>query len=134
MSRIRRSFFPENPSTPGYDNGLLAIYTAMIYCCDNMDTGFHFPRVSTFPDAARGNGGSSKSGVQMRFYSVLDVRLGRSTVSTSGIGKGRDPGGMKASVHVVITVWHIRGGGVKAVVYRDVFEHPPSCAAGLNLS
>ena len=26
-----------------------------------MDTGFHFPRVSTFSDATRGNGGSSKS-------------------------------------------------------------------------
>ena len=110
----------------------------MLHCYDDVDTGFHFPRVSTFPDAAHGNGESSKSGVQNEIKSHLDARLGRSTVSTSGIGEGRDPGGMKASVHVVITVWHIRGGGVKAVVYRDVFETPSrlpsSCAAGLNLS
>ena len=39
----------------------------------------------------------------------LDARLGRSTVSTCGIGKGRDPGEMKASVHVVTTVCHVRG-------------------------
>ena len=36
----------------------------------------------------------------------LDARLGRSTVSTCGIGEGRDPGEMKASVHVVTTVYH----------------------------
>ena len=36
----------------------------------------------------------------------LDARLGRSTVSTCGIGEGRDPGEMKASVHVVTTVCH----------------------------
>ena len=41
----------------------------------------------------------------------LDARLGRSTVSTCGIGEGRDPGEMKASVHVVTTVYHVRGVG-----------------------
>ena len=41
----------------------------------------------------------------------LDARLGRSTVSTCGIGEGRDPGKMKASVHVVTTVYHVRGWG-----------------------
>ena len=50
-----------------------------------------------------------KSGVQNGIKSHLDARLGRSTVSSSGIGEGRDPGGMKASVHVVTTVYH---GGV----------------------
>ena len=69
-------------------------------------------------------------------------RFGRPTLtitaSSSGIGEGRDPGGMKARIHVVTTVWHFRGGGVKVVVYRGVFETPSrlpsSCADGLNLS
>ena len=36
----------------------------------------------------------------------VDARHGQSTVSTCGIGEGRDPGEMKASVHVVTTVCH----------------------------
>ena len=45
----------------------------------------------------------------------LDARLGRSTVSTCGIGGGRDPGEMKASVHIFTTVYH---GSVHAQVIR----------------
>ena len=47
----------------------------MTYCCDDIDTGFHFLRVSTFSDAACGNGGSSKSGVQMKEYPIWTPNL-----------------------------------------------------------
>ena len=60
----------------------------------------------------------------------LDARLGRSTVSTCGIGEGRDPGEMKASVHVVTTVCHVRGVGRSrrpciAVCLRNLLNSRP---------
>ena len=60
----------------------------------------------------------------------LDARLGRSTVSTCGIGEGRDPGEMKASVHVVTTVYHVRGVGRSrrpciAVCLRNLLSSRP---------
>ena len=116
----------------------------MIYCCKDMDTGFHFPRVSTLSDAACGNGGSSKSGVQIGYSFTkssldLDARFGRSTVSTCGIGEGRDPGEMKASVHVVTTVCHVRGVGRSrrpciAVCLRNPLNSRPRLDPALNSS
>ena len=42
----------------------------MIYCCNDMDTSFRFPRVSTLRDAARGNDGSSKSVRPNEYFSI----------------------------------------------------------------
>jgi hypothetical protein len=82
----------------------------MIHSCEGMYTGFHLPQfqpstmcyVETVYHLVRVSG---------RTIFDLDARLGRSTVSTCGIGEGRDPGEMKASVHVVTTVCHVRGVG-----------------------
>ena len=82
----------------------------MIHSCEGMYTGFHLPQfqpstmcyVETVYHLVRVSG---------RTIFDLDARLGRSTVSTCGIGEGRDPGEMKASVHVVTTVYHVRGVG-----------------------
>ena len=71
----------------------------MIHCCDDMDSGFHFPGSRPFPMP-------HVETVDRPSLFHLDARLGRSTVSTCGIGEGRDPGEMKASVHVVTTVCH----------------------------
>ena len=75
-----------------------------------MYTGFHLPPVSAVYDVLRRNCVSFSEGPDRTIFD-LDARLGRSTVSTCGIGEGRDPGEMKASVHVVTTVCHGRGVG-----------------------
>ena len=77
----------------------------MIHCCEGMYTGFHLPPVSAAYDVLRRNCVSFSEGPDRTIFD-LDARLGRSTVSTCGIGKGRDPEEMKATVHVVTTVYH----------------------------
>ena len=68
----------------------------------------------------------------------LDARLGRSTVPTCGIGEGRDPGEMKASVHVVTTVCHVRGVGRSrrpciAVCLRNLLSSRPRPQPALKI-
>ena len=78
----------------------------MIHSCEGMYTGFHLPQfqpstmcyVETVYHLVRVSG---------RTIFDLDARLGRSTVSTCGIGKGRNPGEMKASDHIFTTVYHV---------------------------
>ena len=101
----------------------------MIHSCEGMYTGFHLPQfqpstmcyVGTVYHLVRVSG---------RTIFDLDARLGRSTVSTCGIGEGRDPGEMKASVHVVTTVCHVRGVGRSrrpciAVCLRNLLSSRP---------
>ena len=68
----------------------------MTHCCDDMDSGFHFLRVSALPDAACGNGGSSKSGVQMEDLSQSEV--GREGEESS------EEGGALDVIHIGSTI------------------------------
>jgi len=109
----------------------------MIHSCEGMYTGFHLPQfqpstmcyVETVYHLVRVSG---------RTIFDLDARLGRSTVSTCGIGEGRDPGEMKASVHVVTTVCHVRGVGRSrrpciAVCLRNLLSSRPRPDPALSI-